>query len=714
MATSPDYSTSNQYIKYDITVNEVSTSIPNNTSTVRVRVWAWRTNTGYTTYGTGTCYCSINGTSYSQSISSSQRISYNSDTVLFDKTVTIPHNADGSKTIYVSASISHARFSSSTNGFNVTLSTIPRQATLTAAPDFNDEDNPTITYSNPAASVVSSLQACISLTGSQADIAYRDISISGTSYTFNLTEAERDVLRNACANSSFITVKFIIKTVLSGNTYYSNLTRNFTVVNAQPGIEGAAYEDINPTTLAITGDSQKIIQNISTVRFSFTSLVAKKGATLTSISITANAVTVTEALSGQSVANKTVDYGVINSSYDEEASVTVTDSRGNTTIVILPITMLEWNTPTATVACGRVSNFYSETNLRVTANYSPLDGQNAITIQYAYKEKNDPDYGALATIPDGVSVQLVLDNTKEWNIKVVVSDLIGTTTYYKDIGIGIPILFIDRLLRSVGVGAIPDQPNMFVADRRIHLKTSQHESVADIWATNIDASTRSASLYIYDNSGITRVLAGGTVYGGSVAVRNTSGSNRATMYTQSTGGALRIYNNSDTLVLQANVATYGGALNLYNDSGNNVLVASTGTGNKDGILYVKDENGTDQIWLLGHTGLISCVSVQQRSSRKIKDNIQPISDASKILDLQAVSFDFKDEALGKDKRGFIAEDVAEVLPNLVYDDGEHPVSLDYVSMIPYLQAVIKEQDKRIKALESRLDEIERRFDNGKN
>ena len=101
MAESSYFPTSNQYIKYQILVTENSTSVANNTSSVTVKVIAWRTNQGYSTYGSGTCYCNINGTSYSQGINSSQYIEYNSDTVLFSQTVTIPHNADGTKSIFV-------------------------------------------------------------------------------------------------------------------------------------------------------------------------------------------------------------------------------------------------------------------------------------------------------------------------------------------------------------------------------------------------------------------------------------------------------------------------------------------------------------------------------------------------------------------------------------------------------------------------------------
>ena len=103
---------------------------------------------------------------------------------------------------------------------------------------------------------------------------------------------------------------------------------------------------------------------------------------------------------------------------------------------------------------------------------------------------------------------------------------------------------------------------------------------------------------------------------------------------------------------------------------------------------------------------IWCTTVHQGSSRKIKKNIIPIEDAAKILELQAVSFDYIEEEMGTDCRGFIAEDVAEVLPNLVIpEEGKKPAGLDYITMIPYLQAVIKEQEKRITELEKKLNEI---------
>lgn len=125
MAVSPTFSTDNQYIKYNITVTESNVNVANNTSDISISVKFWRTNTGYETYGTGTVYVQVDGTQYTQSVSSTQKIT-SSGIVLFRKNLTIKHDDDGSKTVNVKAKISHSRFSSSWNGFNVTLEKIAR------------------------------------------------------------------------------------------------------------------------------------------------------------------------------------------------------------------------------------------------------------------------------------------------------------------------------------------------------------------------------------------------------------------------------------------------------------------------------------------------------------------------------------------------------------------------------------------------------------
>ena len=458
MATSSTFSTDNQYIKYRIVVTENSTSIANNTSSVTVKVQAWRTNTGYTTYGTGTCYCKIDGTEYSQSISTSQKLTYNSYTTLFSTTVTIPHNAAGSQDIYVGAKIAHSRFKSyGYNGFTDTLTQIPRQATITAVQNFNDEQNPVLTYSNPAGDVVTSLDACISLTGSNPDVPYRAISKTGSSYTFNLTSAERTTLRNATPNSNTLTVYFYVRTIIAGQTYHSNMSATMTIVNGNPTISGVTYKDNNASSVAVSQNDQVIIQNQSQLLFNFSTLTALKSATLTKIEVTINAVTKSMTLSGASRSNVSLAFGQVNTSSNINASIKLTDSRGNTATVSKAITIVAWTAPTAIITLARRQNYYSDTDLTVDADFSSIGGKNSITITYYYKLTSASSWTTGGTMQDGDTVTMNLDNTQEWNVKVTITDAFATTSYILSVDKGIPIIFFDRLKRSVGINCFPTQ-----------------------------------------------------------------------------------------------------------------------------------------------------------------------------------------------------------------------------------------------------------------
>lgn len=173
--------------------------------------------------------------------------------------------------------------------------------------------------------------------------------------------------------------------------------------------------------------------------------------------------------------------------------------------------------------------------------------------------------------------------------------------------------------------------------------------------------------------------------------------------TDENGGGIGIRNSSNVNIGEFRTNAYGGAVTLKNNSGNSVCELNAASAG-DGVIQLRNSSGSVTIYGFAQSGDLVCVTLYQTSSRKVKKNIRPIEDAEKILELEAVAFDYKDENQGTDKRGFIAEDVAEVLPNLVTPEKDgRPATLDYISMIPYLQSVIKEQEKRIKALEDKLN-----------
>ena len=302
------------------------------------------------------------------------------NTVLASGTKTVNHNSDGSLsfTASVEAGIYQWAINKSGSG-TISLDQIPRQANITDAPNFNDEGNPTITYSNPAGNAVGTLMACISLDGSAADIAYRDISKTGTSYTFNLTEAERNVLRNACKTANSRTVKFYVRTTIGSNTYYSNLTKTLSIVNANPTLTVDAV-DTNATTKALTGDAHKYVRYYSNVVTS-ASAAGLKGASITS----------------------TTGAATFNNVNQASFSFKTTDSRGNSTEktytgTLIPYVYLTANfKPKISVA--------GEAHIIVKGNY--FNGSfgavaNTLTLKYRYK-KSGGSYTSWTNYTPGIT-----------------------------------------------------------------------------------------------------------------------------------------------------------------------------------------------------------------------------------------------------------------------------------------------------------------------
>lgn len=446
--------------------NVASQDIANNQTTIS---WSLKGANGQSDiwYMAGNFKCVIDGVTV---YSSATRIKLYSGTTVASGTYTITHNADGNRSFSASAEAGIYTVAVNCSGSGSwDLPQIPRQANITNAPNFNDTQNPTITYSNPAGNNVSSLQACISLTGANDDIAYRNISKTGTSYTFNLTEAERNVLRQATTTSNTRNVRFYIRTIIGGNTFWSTVNKTLSIVNANPSIGTIAYQDTNSTTTGITGNNQIVIQNNSTLQFNFSTLTALKYATLSSVAVTINGVTKSTSLSGTSISSQNLNFGIVNAAYTLNASIVVTDSRGNKTTYSKQIIIESWSLPTAIITCNRQNNYYSETDINVNADYSSLDSKNQLTIQYQYKKTTDSSYSALQTLQDNVTTTFIIDNEYAWNVKVIVSDLLGSTTYNLFVDKGIPIVYFDRLNNSTGFNTFPQNQGSVEIDGNLFI-----------------------------------------------------------------------------------------------------------------------------------------------------------------------------------------------------------------------------------------------------
>ena len=94
------------------------------------------------------------------------------------------------------------------------------------------------------------------------------------------------------------------------------------------------------------------------------------------------------------------------------------------------------------------------------------------------------------------------------------------------------------------------------------------------------------------------------------------------------------------------------------------------------------------------------------SDKKYKENIKPIESAlDKAMKLQGVTFDWKDNDSILDIKediGFIAQDVQEVLPELVRENKKGNLSLRYQGITPILLEAIKELKAEIEELKKQI------------
>ena len=147
------------------------------------------------------------------------------DQLIDSGTLWIAHNEDGTKTFSISAFTGwlYANHNYSSNGGSFALNNIPRKATITAASDFTDMDNPSISFSNPGGFRV---DAWLEPNPEGDHLCIRkDIGKTG-SYTWAITPTEREELRNHCAGTE-CTIRLVLYTYIGNSVYSHHVDKKF-------------------------------------------------------------------------------------------------------------------------------------------------------------------------------------------------------------------------------------------------------------------------------------------------------------------------------------------------------------------------------------------------------------------------------------------------------------------------------------------------------
>lgn len=320
-------------------------------------------------------------------------------------------------------------------------------AKITEAPNINIGNSATVKYTNPGG--YTTVVGIYNATGSVAIAKYR--STSGGTYTFSFTTTEINNMYAQIPKANQVTLRYYLRTTCNGSNYSTCVDRTFSVVNSDPIFSNFTYQDINSKTLALTGDSSKIIKKYSNLKVTISAankMVAKNSATPVNYNIIAGSSSVSVAYS--STADVT---GTINNVNSNDVTVYAVDSRGNQTPKSKSFSVVDYTECSIkTLRIDRVDGVGENIQLTMTGTYSTTNfgttTNNIKTAQLRMKAKTASSYGDWVSILNRLSIsggKITADN-------ITISDV----TFALGTEYDVQIRIADELAEDIETASISD------------------------------------------------------------------------------------------------------------------------------------------------------------------------------------------------------------------------------------------------------------------
>lgn len=304
-------------------------------------------------------------------------------------TIYIEHNTGGDQgiTVKLTTAIYDGEASSSqySREGHWTLDNIPRQATITSAPDkIKDTDNPTISFSNPANCT---MDVWLELNPVGDHLCVRNNIPNTGSYTWELTESERDELRNRCSNNQ-CTIRIGLYSHIGGVTFADYKDKIFEIQetnNTRPSI--AMDITLNNGNLP-SNFADMYIQGKSRLNINLTA-EGKYGANITNYYVFA---------CGENYYTSSLTTNVLTASGYYDIVATATDTRGFTNTATERIEVIAYSKPLVipigsenAILCyrsdGNGVRIGNSTSVWIKAkrSYYSLSGNNKCSLQWRRK-----------------------------------------------------------------------------------------------------------------------------------------------------------------------------------------------------------------------------------------------------------------------------------------------------------------------------------------
>ena len=354
---------SNQYITLLLRTQVVSQDVGGNTTTLSWSLHVLKSGASTSaTWGNCSYGATINGNAYSDS--GQVRVEAGGDTVLLTGTTTVPHNADGTKTVSLSASISGKIVGSLSA--SETLATIPRASSFVSIPTFTLGTAGTITIKKSEASFKHRITYWFGSAKGNCDSTYW----SGTTLTWTPPTTLANQIPNAASGTGTLT----LYTYDASGKQIGTVTAPFTAqlpTSMAPSISAVTAAE---ATAGLAAKFGAYVQYKSTIKVVITA-AGVYGSTIKSYSVN---------FDGRTYSGSTITTGTPTTSGDLTLTAKVTDSRGRTASKSITVTVLPYANPA--ISALRV--------FRCTSDGTADESGDYVGITYAYaiasvNSKND-------------------------------------------------------------------------------------------------------------------------------------------------------------------------------------------------------------------------------------------------------------------------------------------------------------------------------------
>lgn len=268
---------------------------------------------------------------------------------------------------------------------------------------------------------------------------------------------------------------------------------------------------------------------------------------------------------------------------------------------------------------------------------------------------------------------------------------------------------------SLNTSVVPEGSNLYFSNARVYSNVTQ---LGYITSSSLSGYATNTQLGSYATNA--QLTSYATTANSLSQFASTTSVQLATLISDETGSGNLVFATSPTLVtpnlgtpsavvltnasgtannLTANIANF---INVTDDTTTNATRYPIFANGTSGV--ISEQISSTKLFFNPSTGLLTSTDYNSSSDERLKENIKTVENAvDTISSLRGVTFDWKE---GNAKGiGLIAQEVNDVLPDVVTTDENGYMGVKYTNIIGILVEAIKEQQEQINTLKKQIEKL---------